>query len=96
MLAEQDERAASLIHPNNTKKIIRALERLKKGEESVRQFSDIRTETSDYDVILIGLTRNRDQLYDRINKRVDALWSRDCSRRCKSWQPWDSPPITFP
>lgn len=73
MLAEQDERAASLIHPNNTKKIIRALERLKKGEESVRQFSDIRTETSDYDVILIGLTRNRDQLYDRINKRVDAL-----------------------
>ena len=73
MLAEQDERAASLIHPNNTKKIIRALERLKKGEEIVRQFSDIRTETSDYDVILIGLTRNRDQLYDRINKRVDAL-----------------------
>ena len=73
MLAEQDETAASLIHPNNTKKIIRALERLKKGEESVRQFSDIRTETSDYDVILIGLTRNRDQLYDRINKRVDAL-----------------------
>lgn len=73
MLAEQDERAASLIHPNNTKKIIRALERLKKGEESVRQFSDIRTETSDYDVILIGLTRNRDQLYDRINKRVDVL-----------------------
>ena len=67
------ERAASLIHPNNTKKIIRALERLKKGEEIVRQFSDIRTETSDYDVILIGLTRNRDQLYDRINKRVDAL-----------------------
>ena len=73
MLAEQDERAASLIHPNHTKKIIRALERLKKGEESVRQFSDIRTETSDYDVILIGLTRNRDQLYDRINKRVDVL-----------------------
>ena len=73
MLAEQDERAASLIHPNNTKKIIRALERLKKGEESVRQFSDIRTETSDYDVILLGLTRNRDQLYDRINKRVDVL-----------------------
>ena len=24
-------------------------------------------------MILIGLTRNRDQLYDRINKRVDAL-----------------------
>lgn len=73
MLAEQDERAASLIHPNNAKKIIRALERLKKGEGSVRQFSDIRTETSDYDVILIGLTRDRAQLYDRINRRVDLL-----------------------
>ena len=29
--------------------------------------------TKDYDVLLIGLTRNRDELYDRINKRVDTL-----------------------
>lgn len=73
MLEKSDERAASLIHPNNTKKIIRALERLREGEGSVRQFSDISRENADHDFLLIGLTRYRGELYDRINKRVDVL-----------------------
>lgn len=73
MLKEQDPYAASAIHPNNTKKIIRALERLKLGEYKVKQFADIKEETSDYDVILIGLTRERAELYDRINRRVEML-----------------------
>lgn len=73
MLEKSDERAASLIHPNNTKKIIRALERLREGEGSVRQFSDISRENTDHDFLLIGLTRDRGELYDRINKRVDVL-----------------------
>ena len=29
--------------------------------------------TNDYEVILIGLTRDREELYDRINKRVDIM-----------------------
>lgn len=73
MLEEQDPTAAAAIHPNNTKKIIRALERLKEGEGQIRQFSDITAETKDYETVLIGLTRERAELYDRINKRVDIL-----------------------
>lgn len=73
MLQEKDLRAAEEIHPNNTKKIIRALERLNEGEEQVRAFKDIRTETTDYEIVLIALTRDRQELYDRINKRVDIL-----------------------
>lgn len=73
MLEEQDPMAAAAIHPNNTKKIIRALERLKEGEGQIRQFSDITAETKDYETVLIGLTRERAELYDRINKRVDIL-----------------------
>ena len=72
-LAELDPKAASLIHPNNAKKVIRALERLKEGEGQIRQFSDIDSETKDYDIILIGLTRDRAELYDRVNRRVDIL-----------------------
>lgn len=74
-LAELDPKAASLIHPNNAKKVIRALERLNEGEGEIKQFSDIDSETEDYDVILIGLTRERAELYDRVNKRVDILMS---------------------
>lgn len=73
MLEEQDPDAAAKIHPNNTKKIVRALERLNEGEGRIRQFSDIKKETDDYDVILIGLTRDRGELYERINKRVEQL-----------------------
>ncbi|MBQ3611791.1 MAG: tRNA (adenosine(37)-N6)-dimethylallyltransferase MiaA, partial [Firmicutes bacterium] len=35
--------------------------------------SDIDSETKDYDIILIGLTRDRAELYDRVNRRVDIL-----------------------
>lgn len=73
MLGSLDPEAASMIHPNNTKKIVRALERIRDGEGQIRPFRDIHLETKDYDTVLIGLTRNRAELYERINKRVDAL-----------------------
>ncbi|MDO4394196.1 MAG: tRNA (adenosine(37)-N6)-dimethylallyltransferase MiaA [Bacillota bacterium] len=73
ILKKEDPQAAEIIHPNNTKRIIRALERLKDGEGNVRPFSGVLKETDDYEMILIGLTRDRQELYDRINKRVDIL-----------------------
>ncbi len=73
MLQAQDPEAAERIHPNNIKKIIRALERLHEGEENVKPFQQVQQETADYKVLLIGLTRDRAELYDRINRRVDIL-----------------------
>ena len=63
---------ASKIHPNNLKKVIRALEGASSGK-GIADFSDLRTRTADYDVLLIGITRDRDELYDRINRRVDIM-----------------------
>ncbi|MBP3758457.1 MAG: tRNA (adenosine(37)-N6)-dimethylallyltransferase MiaA [Firmicutes bacterium] len=63
---------ASKIHPNNLKKVIRALEGASSGK-GIADFSDLRTRTSDYDVLLIGITRDREELYDRINRRVDIM-----------------------
>ena len=73
MLAELDPAAAERIHPNNEKKIVRALEILHEGQDRVREFSESFQPTKDYDVILIGLERDRGELYDRINRRVDLL-----------------------
>lgn len=72
-LKSLDPDAAAQIHPNNTKKIIRALERLRSGEGRIRRFADITEETKDYEPLLIGLTRDRAELYERINMRVDVL-----------------------
>lgn len=73
MLRKKDPRAAEEIHPNNTKKIIRALERLEEGEGCIQPFSSISDDSLRYDACLIGLTRDREELYDRINRRVDIL-----------------------
>lgn len=63
---------ASKIHPNNLKKVIRALEGASNGK-GIAEFSELTARTGDYDVLLIGLTRDREELYDRINRRVDIM-----------------------
>lgn len=71
-LVKVDPEAANRIHPNNIKKVIRALEAAEEGNK-VKDFSKDLTPTQDYSAVLIGLTRNREELYDRINRRVDIL-----------------------
>ena len=61
----------SEIHPNNRKRIIRALNYYKEYNKPMS--SKEKTDELLYDVEFIGLTTNRDNLYDRINKRVDVM-----------------------
>ena len=72
-LAEKDPAAAERIHPNNIKKVIRALEAVEKGGKAIRPFTEVQKENPLYRPFLIGLTRDRQELYDRINMRVDIL-----------------------
>ncbi len=72
MLRALDPHAAERIHPNNVKRVIRAIESAEKGLP-IGDFSKCTSKCKDYDINLIILTRNRAQLYDRINKRVDLL-----------------------
>ena len=67
-----DSSAAERIHPNNVKKVIRAIEAAISGEK-IKDFKKCDSKRKDFERILIGLSRNRDELYDRINKRVDIL-----------------------
>ena len=67
-----DPDAAKRIHPHNVKKVIRALEGASTGHK-ISDFRNCKEKCKNYHAILIGLTRNRDELYDRINRRVDLL-----------------------
>lgn len=64
---------STLIHPNNRKRIIRALNYYENNNNSIS--SKEKSNKLLYDVIFIGLTTDRDILYDRINKRVDEMVS---------------------
>lgn len=73
-LFELDPNAAQAIHPNNIKRILRAIERLESGsEKNLAAFADCKQTTTAFLPIMIGLERERDVLYERINKRVDKL-----------------------
>ncbi len=71
-LAELDLEASKRIHPNNIKKVVRAIEAAVSGE-TIKDFKNCNTRCKDFDRILIGLNRDRQELYDRINSRVDLL-----------------------
>ncbi len=61
------------IHPNNRRRVIRALE---VHHVTGEPFSKRRTQQHIdpiYDTLLIGLTMDREELYDRINRRVDDM-----------------------
>lgn len=73
-LAELDPDAADAIHPNNVKRVLRAIERLEKGEGKLAQFTDAVKPSYSIEPVMIGLNMDRDVLYDRINRRVDKLF----------------------
>ena len=68
-LAALDAEAAERIHPNNVRRVVRALEAALSGEQ-VNQFG---ASESPYDALVVGLEMERSALYDRINRRVDLM-----------------------
>ncbi|KAI3350829.1 tRNA (adenosine(37)-N6)-dimethylallyltransferase MiaA [Clostridium botulinum] len=74
MLKEIDEISYRDIHPNNRKRVIRALEVFK---ISGKPFSSYNVGDdfykTDYDVFYYVLTMDREKLYNRINERVDIM-----------------------
>lgn len=71
-LKSLDSEAASRIHKNNTKRVIRALEVCLAGKK-MQDFSNDLKYNEDYLPIIIVLNRDREILYNRINKRVDIM-----------------------
>lgn len=61
------------IHPNNRKRVERAITYYRNHHKPMSE--NQKSEQLLYDAIFIGLTTNRDILYDRINKRVDKMVS---------------------
>jgi tRNA dimethylallyltransferase len=73
LLVERDAESAAHVHRNNTRRVVRALEMLDQGisySEQRRGFGD---RASVYDTRFVGLTMDRDLLYERIDRRVDEM-----------------------
>ncbi|CAM3860279.1 MULTISPECIES: tRNA (adenosine(37)-N6)-dimethylallyltransferase MiaA [Bacillus] len=72
-LQEVDPDSAERIHANNVRRVIRALEIFHTTGEKMSDQLEKQENELLYDVSLIGLTMDREMLYDRINLRVDIM-----------------------
>jgi tRNA dimethylallyltransferase len=73
-LARAAPRAAASIEPRDRHRIIRSLELLEQGAlEPPRGPNRLWTNDTRHPTRLVGLTRDRDELYRRIEQRVDAM-----------------------
>lgn len=70
VLANLDPDKASETHPNNRKRVLRAIELI---SSNVDNTSRSKKNELVYDALIIFLNDNRESLYDRINKRVDKM-----------------------
>ncbi len=73
-LAVVDREAAEAIHPNNVKRVIRALEYYKQTGRKISEHNEEqRKKESDYKFRYYVLSLPREILYERINRRVDLM-----------------------
>ncbi len=73
-LRKVDAESAEAIHPNNVKRVIRALEYYHFTGEKFSVHNDTeRRRESPYQFLYIVLSLERAALYERINRRVDAM-----------------------
>lgn len=71
-LARIDPQAAAAIHPNNVRRVVRALEL---AAATGQRPSDLLTRRSPpQSMLIIGLAPSRPELYERIDRRVDGMF----------------------
>ena len=73
LLVERDPLSAEQIHPNNVRRVIRALEMADEGVSYAQQRSGFAQPTPVYSSLTFALTMDRGALYERIDRRVDAM-----------------------
>lgn len=72
-LKEIDPDQAAKIHPNNHRRLIRALEIYETTGITMSEYQKSQSENSPYHPVFIGLEMDRNLLYERINERVDRM-----------------------
>ena len=99
MLRKVDPASAEVIHANNVKRVIRALEFYEQTKQKISDHNQEQKENeSAYDSCYFVLTDDREKMYERIDRRVDLmledglveevrrLQSEGCSRELVSMQ----------
>ena len=86
-LAQRAPQAAEKVSPSDRSRVIRLLELLEMGaleDEEPQVESQLWTEETRHPTLLVGLTMDRAELYERIERRVDAMVGRGALEEVKA------------
>ena len=78
ILKEKNSEIAEKIHPNDTKKIIRALEKIENKNIEKKEIKN------NYKYIIFGLNLPREQIYDNINRRAEKMFDEGLEKEVDS------------
>ncbi len=73
LLRQRDEQTAQKLHPNDVKRVVRALEILEVGGIKKSQLNDGKNQFFDY--LAVAIDYPREELYDRIEARVNQMFA---------------------
>lgn len=76
MLEAKDAASAHEIHPNNVRRVVRALELADEGQSYAEVHSGLKKRASHYSARIWAVSRDRARLYERIDRRVDEMMER--------------------
>lgn len=83
-LKEVDPEQAAKIHPNNHRRVIRALEIYETTGRTMTANQEKQSDESPYNIITIGLAMDRTLLYQQINHRIDLMMKNGLLNEVKS------------
>lgn len=91
LLKECDPESASLLHPNDTKRVIRALEIFETTGRKKSDQHDLPVPRFDFVCVSVGYPR--EELYERINRRVDGMLNAGLAEEVRSLLERGIPPF---
>ncbi len=74
-LQQCDPATAEKLHPNDTQRLIRALEVLYSSGKPLSSYQQAPSLRSGFEYLVLGLYRERAELYSRIDRRVEQMWA---------------------
>ena len=84
ILSVEDPDSLKKIHVNNRKRLVRALNVLRKHGQGISEIASNQEHKPLYDALIIGLNKDRSVLYNDINLRVDRMFDEGLENEVRS------------
>ena len=84
LLVKADPESAEKIHPNNRRRVIRALQIKERTGRAKSEIEAIQQHAPVYDFFIAGCTMERSALYEKINARVEMMFEAGLEQEVKN------------